>query len=79
MPGVDVPDGAGSVNLYWADRGQFVWASAGGIYITEISTGATRRLLDNPTTGFGSIIGFLGCDEHLRIPGAGRADAVRSR
>jgi hypothetical protein len=56
MPGVGKPDGSG-VNLYWADRGQIIWASAeGGLYATDISTG-TPHQLDETNAGFGSLLG----------------------
>lgn len=60
MPGVDAPDASSVINnLYWADRGQLVWASSGGVYITEISTGETRRVLDHQTdAAFGGLLGL---------------------
>ena len=56
MPGVGASDGGG-VNLYWADRGQVIWAAAGGVYATDVSTG-TAHALDVTNGGFGSLIGL---------------------
>lgn len=58
MPGVGMPDGGGVTNLYWADRGQIIWAENGGVYVTDVSTGAPRQLVDSATTGFGTPVGL---------------------
>jgi hypothetical protein len=57
MPGVGKPEGS-SVNLYFADRGQIIWASVadGGVYATDISTG-TAHQLNTTNAGFGSLVG----------------------
>jgi hypothetical protein len=57
MPGVGEPDGS-SVSLYFADRGQIIWASIadGGVYATDISTG-TAHQLDTTNAEFDSLIG----------------------
>jgi hypothetical protein len=63
MPGVGMPDGGGGTLLFWADRGQVIWAnnapgSAGGIYATNITTGIARQLVGRPGDGFGSLLGL---------------------
>jgi hypothetical protein len=55
MPGVAVRTDGGGVNLYFADRGQLIWAW-NGVYATDIPTGTTHPL-NVTTTGFGSLIG----------------------
>ena len=56
MPGVGSPDGPGA-NLYWADRGQVVWAGD-GLYATDMSTGTQRQLVADNSVGFGSLLGL---------------------
>jgi|GEM_PF-3413145 len=55
MPGVATRPDGGSVNLYWADRGQLLWAWD-GVYATDIATG-TAHPLDTTNAGFGSLVG----------------------
>jgi hypothetical protein len=58
MPGFGAPD-AGAVNLYFADRGQVIWAGGNGLYATDIATGVARQLVGLATTsGFGSLVGL---------------------
>ena len=65
VAGGGVPDGAGNIDLLSADRGDIVWrndldGSAGGTYITNVSTGIARRVLDNSVSEFGVFIGLDG-------------------
>jgi hypothetical protein len=57
MPGVGMADGSGT-NLYFANRGEIVWAGGGGFDITDMATGTPRPLLDDATAGFGTPIGM---------------------
>jgi len=56
MPGVGKGDGS-ATNLYWADRGEVVWA-ADALYITDIATATPRLLVDGAATGFGGLVGI---------------------
>jgi len=63
VPGVGRPETGADTDLYAADRGQIVWLNeidspAGGIYVTELSTGASWQLTDNSAVGFGTLIGL---------------------
>jgi hypothetical protein len=62
MPGVGMPATGAGTNLYWVDRGQIFWANnvggpAGGMYATDLSTGAPRQIADDSTTDFGGLAG----------------------
>ncbi len=62
MPGVGMPDAGAGTNLYWADRGEVIWANnlagpAGGIYATEIATGIAHLIVGNGTDDFGGLVG----------------------
>ncbi len=63
MPGVGMPAAGGGTNLYWADRGQVIWANnlagpAGGLYATEIATGIPHQIVGNGTEDFGGLVGL---------------------
>jgi hypothetical protein len=63
MPGVGRPETGADTDLCAADRGQLVWRNeidspAGGIYVTELSTGSSWQLTDNSAVGFGTLIGL---------------------
>jgi hypothetical protein len=63
MPGVGMPEAGAGTNLYWADRGDLLWsnnidAPAGGLYLTDISTGSARQIVDSSAAGFGGLVGL---------------------
>lgn len=55
MPGVGKGDGS-FTNLYWADRGEVVWAGD-AVYITDIASGSSR-LVEGAGAGFGGLVGI---------------------